>query len=69
MKVGTPLGEFPVEFKRVERREGAIAVIGVVAGMESAVVVDREDLRAAAKALALPAAAALALLVYSRTRG
>ncbi len=69
MKVTTPLGEYPFEFSRVERREGSIAIVGTVAGMESTVVLDREDLSAAMRKLALPVGAALALLAISRARG
>lgn len=68
MKVGTPLGEYPFEFSRVERREGSIVVVGTVAGMESTVVIDRADLGAAAKKLALPLGVALALLALARAR-
>lgn len=68
VKVGTPLGEYPFEFSRVERREGSIVVVGTVAGMESTVVIDRADLGAAAKKLALPLGVALALLALARAR-
>ncbi len=69
MKVGTPLGEYPFEFSRVERRDGSLAIVGTVAGMESTVVLDRDDLAAALKKLALPIGVALALLVIARARG
>lgn len=68
MKVGTPLGEYPFEFRRVERREGSIAIVGTVAGLESTVVLDRGDLGAAIKKVALPAGALLALIALSRRR-
>jgi hypothetical protein len=68
VKVGTPLGEYPFEFSRVERREGSIVVVGTVAGMESTVVLDREDLGAALKKLALPVGVLLALIAFTRTR-
>lgn len=56
MRVKTPLGEYPFEFSRLERRDGAIAVIGTVAGLESAVVLDRDDLLGVAAFLAVPVA-------------
>jgi hypothetical protein len=65
MKVGTPFGEFPFEYRRVERRKDGVAIVGQVAGVESAVVFDRTDARRAAKALVVPAAA-LALLAAAR---
>jgi hypothetical protein len=58
VKVGTPLGAYPFEFRRIERREGGFALVGLVAGLESSVLVEPGDLRAAAKILA----ASLALL-------
>jgi hypothetical protein len=67
MKVGTPFGEYPFEYRRVERREDGLAIVGTVAGIESTVVFDRDDALRAAKALAIPAAlAALALLARAR---
>ncbi len=67
MKVGTPFGEYPFEYRRVERREDGVAIVGTVAGIESTVVLDRDDARRAGKALAVPAAA-LALLLFARAR-
>jgi hypothetical protein len=52
MKVGTPFGEFPFEFRRVERREGGVAIVGIVAGLESSVVAGPEDLAGVARKLA-----------------
>jgi hypothetical protein len=69
VRVGTPLGEYPFEFSRVERRDGSIVILGTVAGMESTVVLDRDDLGKAMKKLALPVGVALALIAFSRTRG
>ncbi len=63
MKVGTPFGEFPFEYQRVERVEDGIAIVGQVAGLESRVVLDGGDARAAAKFLAVPVAAAVFLLI------
>ena len=67
MKVATPFGEFPFEYRRVERRGDGIAVVGLVAGLESRVVFDKDDARRAAIALAVPAAAA-SLLLLTRAR-
>ncbi|HEY1853471.1 MAG TPA: hypothetical protein VGG40_02700 [Solirubrobacterales bacterium] len=68
MRVGTPLGEYPFVFQRIERREGGLAIVGTVAGLESTVVVGPEDLAALARRAALPLAAAALLLAYSRLR-
>jgi hypothetical protein len=67
VKVGTPFGEYPFVYRRVERRPDGLAVIGTVAGIESTVVLDRDDAKRAAKALAVPATA-LALLLLARSR-
>jgi hypothetical protein len=68
MRVGTPFGEYPVEFKRIERREGAIVIVAGMAGLESTVVLDREDLGKMIRKLA-PIGVALVLIAYARTRG
>jgi hypothetical protein len=68
VKVGTPFGEYPFVYRRVERRPDGIAVIGTVAGIESTVVFDRDDARRAAKALAVPAAAGALLLLARACR-
>lgn len=65
MKVGTPLGDYPFEFRRLERREGGLAAVGLVAGLESTVVIEPDDLRRMAKVLG-PPSAILALLAYLR---
>jgi hypothetical protein len=67
MRVGTPFGEYPFQYRRLERRPDGLAVVGTVAGIESTVVFDRSDARRAAIALAVPAAAA-ALLLLARDR-
>jgi hypothetical protein len=67
VKVGTPFGEFPFEYRRVERRADGLAIVGQVAGVESAVVFDRADGLRAAKLLAVPAAV-LTLALIARTR-
>jgi hypothetical protein len=67
VKVGTPFGEFPFEYRRVERVEDGIAIVGQVAGVESQVVLEPADARLAAKALAVPTAI-VALLLIARSR-
>lgn len=67
MRVGTPFGEYPFEYRRVERRRDGIAVVGTVAGIESTVVLDKDDAKRAAKALVVPAVAT-ALLLLARAR-
>ena len=52
MKVGTPFGEYPFVYRRVERGDGEIAIVGTVAGVDSRVVFDRGDLVQAGKVLA-----------------
>jgi len=68
MKVGTPFGEYPFEYRRVERRADGVAIVGTVAGIESTVVLGKDDVLRAAKALAVPAAAAALLLVARAAR-
>lgn len=67
MKVGTPFGEYPFVYRRVEWRDGEVAMIGTVAGIESGIVFDREDALRVAKALG--AVAALAALIRVLRRG
>ncbi len=69
VKVGTPFGEFPFEYRRVERRAGGVAIVGLVAGLESRVVIDGGDARRAAVVLAVPAAVASLLLLARSRRG
>jgi hypothetical protein len=68
VKVGTPFGEFPFEYRRVERREDGIAIVGKVAGLDSSVVFDKDDARRAAKVLAVPAAVGMLLLARALRR-
>ncbi len=68
MRVGTPLGEYPFEFRRIERREGGIAIVGIVAGLESSVVLGPDDLRVAARLLAQALAASGAIIYLRRRR-
>jgi hypothetical protein len=66
MKVGTPFGEYPFVYRKVERRGSEIAVVGTVAGVDSSVVFGRDDALQAAKVLG--AAAALAVTVAALRR-
>ncbi len=66
MKIKTPLGEFPFEFSRVERRDGGVAVVGTVAGLESVVTFDRDDLVTLGRRLGPPLVGAAALLILLR---
>jgi hypothetical protein len=59
MKVGTPLGEYPFQFRRVERRGHEVVLAGLVAGMESSVVVGPEDLRSVLRWVGPPLVVAL----------
>jgi len=68
VRVGTPLGEYPFEFQRVERRGRGLAIVGTVAGLESSVVLGAEDLTALLKRAALPLVAAALLVAYARSR-
>lgn len=61
MKVSTPLGEYPFEFRRIERRGRSVVIVGTVAGLQSSVVLGAEDLRAAARRLG-PVPAPLVIL-------
>jgi hypothetical protein len=66
VRVGTPFGEYPFEYRRVERRADGVAIVGTVAGIESTVVLDRDDAKRAAKVAAIPALAVGLLLVARR---
>jgi hypothetical protein len=65
MKVDTPFGEFPFQYRRLERRPDGLAIIGTVAGIESTVVLDKDDAWGAAKVLVIPAVA-VALILAAR---
>jgi hypothetical protein len=67
VKVGTPFGDYPFEFRRIERRDGAVAIVGLVAGLQSSVVLERGDLITAARYLGAPLAV-LGVVVYVRRR-
>lgn len=62
MKVGTPFGEYPFVYRKVERRDGEVAIVGTVAGVDSSVVLDRDDGLVVAKALGV----AVAIIVAAR---
>lgn len=68
MKVGTPLGEYPFEFRRLERRGRRVAIVGDLAGFESSVVLGPEDAVTVLRRVALPLAAAAVLIAYARRR-
>lgn len=66
MKVGTPFGEYPFVYRKVERREGGVAIVGTVAGVDSSVVFDRDDALQAGKVLGAAAALVVAVRVLRR---
>jgi hypothetical protein len=66
VKIKTPLGEFPFEFSRVERRDDGIAVVGTVAGLESVVTFDRDDLATLGRRLGPPLLGAAILIFLLR---
>jgi len=68
MKVGTPFGEYPFVYRRVERRDDGLAIVGTVAGVDSSVVLDRDDALAAAKVLGAAVAVIVAARVLLRPR-
>jgi hypothetical protein len=68
MKVGTPFGEYPFEYERLERRADGIAVIGTVAGIPSNVVFDCDDAVRAGKALGAVAALIVVVRALRRPR-
>jgi hypothetical protein len=67
VRIGTPLGEYPFQFKRLERRDGGVAVIGTVAGLESTVVLAPAEVAKVTAIVLAPAV--LAALVARRSRG
>ena len=69
MKVGTPFGEYPFLYRRVERRGDEIAIVGTVAGVDSSVVFDRGDAARAGKVLAAAAALAISIRALRRRAG
>ena len=67
MRIGTPLGEYPFQFKRLQRRDGGLAVVGTVAGLESTVVLTPAEVAKVAAVLAAPVV--LAAVLARRGRG
>jgi hypothetical protein len=65
VKVETPLGSYPFEYRGLERREDGLAITGMVAGLRSSVVIETADLRTAAK-FVVPPLAAVGLAAYLR---
>jgi hypothetical protein len=68
VRVGTPFGEYPFKYRRLERRPDGLAVIGTVAGIDSTVVFDRADALAMAKVLAVPVGVAALVLLARASR-
>jgi hypothetical protein len=68
VRVGTPFGEYPYKYRRLERRPDGLAVIGTVAGIDSTVVFDRADALAMAKVLAVPVGVAALVLLARASR-
>jgi hypothetical protein len=69
MRVATPLGEYPFQYRRLERRPEGVAIVGLVAGLEASMVFTTEDLTRLLKRLApLVVAAALAVDLRRRRR-
>jgi hypothetical protein len=68
VKVASPLGEYPFVFRRLERRDRSLAVVGTVAGIESSLLLERDDLRLAARRLAGPLIAAVLITAWRRRR-
>jgi hypothetical protein len=68
MKVGTPFGEYPFVYRKVERRDGELAIVGTVAGVDSSVVFGRDDAVKAGTALAAAAILVVAARVLLRPR-
>jgi hypothetical protein len=68
VRVGTPLGEYPLEVRRVERRGDSIAVVGIAAGLEWSLIVDLGDLRRLSTRLALPVGGGLLIALLLRRR-
>lgn len=67
MKVGTPFGDYPFQFRRIERRGSSLAVIGTPAGLETSVVAGVDDLLSVGRLVA-PLVATALLVIYLRAR-
>jgi hypothetical protein len=68
VRIGTPFGEFPFVYRKIERREDGVAIVGTVAGVDSRVVFDVDDAKRSAIALGVPIAALVALAVARSRR-
>jgi hypothetical protein len=68
MKVLSPFGEYQFVFQRLERRGATVVVIGTVAGVDSRVIFDGDDLRAVAKLAAVPIAGIAVAVALRRLR-
>ena len=68
MKIGTPFGEYPFVYRRLERRDGEVAIVGTVAGVDSRVVFDRADALQVGKALGAAVAVIVAARILLRPR-
>jgi hypothetical protein len=65
VKVDTPLGEYPLALRRIEGRGGDLAIVGLFAGVEASVVLERRELR---RALALAGVVTLLFAARRSTR-
>lgn len=68
MEIDSPLGRYPLQLRRLERRGGGLAIVGLLAGIESSVILERRELDRALQALAAAAGATALLLAASRGR-
>jgi hypothetical protein len=59
VKVTTPFGRFPFEFRRVELKDGEVTVMGSFAGIDAGVVFERRELVVAAGLVVVGTAAAV----------
>lgn len=52
MRVDTPLGEYPFQIRRLERREEGVVIVGLIAGLKSDLILERRELLATAATVA-----------------
>jgi hypothetical protein len=69
VRIATPLGEYPFQLKRVERRDGGLAVVGSVAGLESTMFLEPADVAKLVAVLAAPAVLAAVLARVTKGAG